>query len=149
MPSGVYKRVKTHPAWNKGLRKETDERMMLISKKVSKTKKGVKLTEEHKRKIGESQLGSKSHFWKGGKTKNHAGYILVKCRGHHRANKTGYVREHILVAEKMIGRKLEIGEVVHHLNGKKDDNREKNLMVLLDKNHRSLHLKERRKKVCV
>jgi hypothetical protein len=55
------------------------------------------------------------------------GYVLIRRPEHHRADAYGYVREHIVVAETMLGRPLEPGEVVHHENTDKRDNRPENL----------------------
>jgi hypothetical protein len=74
-------------------------------------------------------LGHKPFHWNGGKTK-HKGYVLVLCKKHPRANKDGYVPEHVLVAELKLGRFLKKTEVVHHINGIRDDNQEKNIIVL-------------------
>lgn len=46
---------------------------------------------------------------------------------HPKSKKNGYVREHTIVMEKKIGRPLDKNESVHHINGKKDDNRPSNL----------------------
>ena len=43
-------------------------------------------------------------------------------------------------AEAYIGRLLEKGEVVHHMNGDASDNRPENLLVMPDRQHRQLHM---------
>jgi len=66
--------------------------------------------------------------WKGGRTKHHAGYVMVRVPEHPRSpNNGGYVFEHILVMEDVLGRFLRPEESVHHLNGVRDDNRPENL----------------------
>jgi hypothetical protein len=70
----------------------------------------------------------KNGAWKGGRTRSKAGYVMVRVVDHPRAaNNGGYVFEHILVMEDLLGRPLVPGETVHHINGVKDDNRPENL----------------------
>lgn len=57
----------------------------------------------------------------------HNGYRMLLLRDHHRANPNGYVFEHIVVMEKIIGRNLIGNENVHHKNGIKLDNDPENL----------------------
>lgn len=63
------------------------------------------------------------------KKKNEGGYILTKLGA----------LEHRVIAEELIGRKLLPGLVVHHINGKRWDNRKRNLAVMTDRNHNKWH----------
>jgi protein-arginine kinase activator protein McsA len=65
----------------------------------------------------------------GKKTVDHHGYVHVYYPEHHSVvgRKRKVVFEHRLVMEQMMGRPLQSNEEVHHLNGKRDDNRPENL----------------------
>lgn len=67
-------------------------------------------------------------YYNGGKTILN-GYIAIYMPEHIRAFDNGCVYEHIIVAEKMIGRKLLPEEVVHHKDKNRKNNSEDNLMV--------------------
>lgn len=59
------------------------------------------------------------------------GYVLVRVgRQHHLADCRGYAYEHRLIAERKIGRRLRKGEIAHHINGNKQDNRDENIDVV-------------------
>lgn len=67
--------------------------------------------------------------WKGGFAINSQGYKLIKVYTHPNRNKDNYIREHILVVEKYLGRYLKPHETVHHINENKLDNRSENLYL--------------------
>jgi hypothetical protein len=73
--------------------------------------------------------GSEHPCWKGGRNRDKQGYILVYRPDHPGARKNGYIGEHRLVAEEILGRYLLPTEVVHHKNDVPDDNRPDNLQV--------------------
>lgn len=58
------------------------------------------------------------------------GYVAVYQPLHPDAATNGYMLQHRLVAEQMLGRRLAKTEHVHHINGIKDDNRPENLRVV-------------------
>ena len=70
-----------------------------------------------------------NYFWKGGRTVDADGYILVKTPGHPHADNRGYVREHRLVMEGLIGRYLTPTEVVHHDDRNRANNSPGNLLL--------------------
>jgi len=88
--------------------------------------KGFKHSEESKIKMGEPSKGEKNHRWNGGKT-IHNGYVLILKPEHPRANSLGYVKRARLVMEQHLGRYLKPGEVPHHKNEIKHDDRIENL----------------------
>lgn len=75
------------------------------------------------------------------------GYIMIYAPNHPRVkrNKKKYLGEHILIMEQYLGRYLEPCEVVHHVNGVKDDNRIENLKVMTVTEHKSLHAFRRKR----
>lgn len=93
------------------------------------------------RKRQDLKFGAANPGWKGGSYMEPGkGYRMVRAQGHPRARKNGYVLEHILVAEKMLGRPLKPGEEVHHLNRDRADNRPENLQVFCSHSeHWALH----------
>lgn len=82
----------------------------------------------------------RSNRWTGGRALNHNGYVMIMAPEHPRANKAGYVFEHILVLEKALGRPILPTEHPHHINSDKTDNSPGNLMVFQTNGmHRSFH----------
>lgn len=106
--------------WNKGV------------KTGIKPKHGFKngFTPWNKGKIFPQISNEKHYYWKGGKSKHSHGYTLVvKDDRFGITSGSRYTYEHRQIIEKVIDRRLQKGEVIHHINDKKDDNRPENLML--------------------
>lgn len=118
---------KNRKPWNKGI-KYTDI--------------GLKNTWNKGKKFPQNQR-EKNYNWKGGIWNNSNGYVYLLNPEHPKAKHTkGYVAEHVLVMEKHLGRYLKEGEVVHHINGNKHDNRIENLMLFKNiSEHNKYHRK--------
>jgi hypothetical protein len=121
-----------------GVSKET-------KRKISEARKnftGWKHSKETIKKMSNSRkkfVGEKCPMWRGGKTKNSAGYVMI-YKPDHPNNIGRYVSEHRLVMEKHIGRYLTHEEVIHHINGIITDNRIENLKLFSnDSEHAKFH----------
>lgn len=121
-----------------------------------KGKKHTEITKEKIRKklinrtFSEKTIKKMSEAAKNGgighKKERTDGYVMIYFPDHPCSSKEGYIMEHILVMEALIGRHLYSYECVHHINGKKRDNRKENLQLMTKSAHMSLHMSERWKK---
>ena len=91
---------------------------------------------KHKRRFYCNKKCQYAHFGKLAKRNGwwyeHGYKVLYVGKGNGR-------KEHTLIAEKLLGRRLRKNEVVHHKNKNKSDNRPKNLEVMHRSCHTSMH----------
>lgn len=72
--------------------------------------------------------------------RKYSGYVSKACSGHPKTHANGCVYEHILIAEKLLGRYLNSDEVVHHKDENKTNNLPENLMIFNnDSSHKIFH----------
>jgi len=88
--------------------------------------------------------GNKNPNWKGGKTMI-AGRPALYIPSHPRSTKEGYVYEHIVIAEKVLGRALKYirvghndNEIVHHVDNNFCKNENDNFVICTSKYHKSV-----------
>ncbi len=86
-------------------------------------------TDEHRRRIGEGQrrawATTRERKPVGSTYRNAYGYLVEKVE----PGAAPWRLQHVLVVERRIGRRLRPEEVVHHINGVRDDNRDENLFL--------------------
>jgi len=85
--------------------------------------------------------GVKNPNWKGGFALK-SRYIRHRALGHLRADSWGYVDEHILIAEKALGKPLPPKARVHHVDCNERNNEKRNLVICENHSyHQLLHLR--------
>lgn len=100
---------------------------------------GVKMRSMSEAQINSKRSGHNHPNWKGGRSVNCQGYVTVPAKDHPNAMPNGRILEHRLVAEKKLGRLLESNEVVHHIDGNKENNDPSNLVVFTREKHNLTH----------
>ena len=83
--------------------------------------------------------GEHSGNWKGGSKKTSKGYIQILMPEHPRADRNGYVFEHIVVFERETGIEIPPDCCIHHINGNKSDNSLHNLCMIHHTAHTVMH----------
>jgi uncharacterized protein YajQ (UPF0234 family) len=102
-------------------------------------KKGVKLpprTQDHLDKIMKSNLSNGRYVPLGTTYIDNSGYVQIKVTHNHKYN---YRQLHRVLMEKLIGRPLDVNEIVHHSDGNKLNNDIANLLLLTKGQHSAIN----------
>lgn len=83
--------------------------------------------------------GRRHPRFKNGRLVTADGYVKVLVGHHPWPRLNHYMFEHVKKMERKLGRRLRRNEVVHHRNHRRDDNRLRNLVLMLRGAHCSLH----------
>lgn len=93
---------------------------------------------------GLKHVGKNNPNWKGGIKKTKPGYIQIYKPDHPYSDKNGYIQEHRLIIEKVLGRFMKPHECAHHIDKNRKNNKNKNLVACNDWGyHQILHHRER------
>jgi hypothetical protein len=100
--------------------------------------------------IGHAIRGMNNPSWKGGRKVDKDGYILISSPNHPFKDSHGYVPEHVLICERVLGKYLPVCAVVHHTNKNHADNFSPFNLVICQNNtyHLYLHKRQRAYEAC-
>lgn len=118
-----------------GHRKKLRDAMMRpeVRKKIAEKMASL----ETRRKLSEAAIGEKSYKWKDyGSKRYDDGYVWIKTEDR------GWIKQCRYIIEQYLGREIQKGEEVHHINEIRDDDRIENLMLF---SSRSAHFRYHRK----
>jgi hypothetical protein len=103
----------------------------------------IKITDNKRGRI----KGQPARWVQGHNIKNRprsSGYQLRQALTHPRSSGHGYALEHVLIAERALGRPLPIGAEVHHADEDSLNNANQNLVICQDRAyHKLLHVRMR------
>lgn len=149
------KEFEVTPAWVRNGRRKFCSKKCHMKGNYRPNRTGKRHKESSRKRIADAMSGKflreNSSQWKGGHYYSATGYVYVMVdilgpekQALARTMLVGkknqkYVLEHRVEAAANLGRALLNTEVVHHLNGVKDDNRPENLIVQPRKDHTQTH----------
>lgn len=144
--NGLFRKAKGN-----GIKPNTEYTCVVCGKRV-KTYRSPSSAQQYTPKYcsvkctGIGQKGVNNPAYAGGEVMLNTGYIAVLNPDHPNADDRGYILKHRLIMETMIGRLLELEEVVHHENGDRQDNSPENLILFKNQSeHMRYHNEEWRK----
>lgn len=93
--------------------------------------------------------GQHPPIWKGGRGIKIDGRIRIWNPNHPRADKRGYIQEHIMIVESVFNKQLPPKAVIHHIDGNPGNNVNSNLLICPDhKYHNLIHRRIRAYAAC-
>lgn len=92
--------------------------------------------------IATSKRGSSNPKWKGGKTHDGHGRVMIRRPDHPNANSWGYVYRYRIAMEEKLGRVIGTHEVIHHIDGNPSNDEIANLELMNQGDHARRHIND-------